>query len=343
MCPRATRSRPAGPARGGRRPRDETRQPRPGRRRDRPLRIANCSGFYGDRLAAPREMVEGGPDRRAHRRLVGRAHHAHPVEGLPARPLQGLGPYLPHPDGGGAGYLRRPRHQGGDQRRRPQPGRAGRPGARRWPSGSGSPSRWPTSRATTSSPASTTSSGRATPWPTSTPADPWPRRRATVMSANAYLGGLAHRRGAGRRGRRRRLPPDHRCLPGGGAGGLAPRLVPAPTGTGWPGRWWPGTSSSAAPRPPGATTPSSPRSPGSSIPASPWPRWPRTARRSSPSTRGPAGRCRWDGHRPAPLRDRRPPLPQRRCGGPFDTFYGREQGPDRVRISGTAGSPPRAR
>ena len=25
------------------------------------VRIANCSGFYGDRLAAAREMVEGGP------------------------------------------------------------------------------------------------------------------------------------------------------------------------------------------------------------------------------------------------------------------------------------------
>ena len=25
------------------------------------LRIANCSGFYGDRFAAAREMVEGGP------------------------------------------------------------------------------------------------------------------------------------------------------------------------------------------------------------------------------------------------------------------------------------------
>jgi hypothetical protein len=29
--------------------------------RPRPIRIANCSGFYGDRLAAAREMVEGGP------------------------------------------------------------------------------------------------------------------------------------------------------------------------------------------------------------------------------------------------------------------------------------------
>jgi hypothetical protein len=25
------------------------------------LRVANCSGFYGDRLDAAREMVEGGP------------------------------------------------------------------------------------------------------------------------------------------------------------------------------------------------------------------------------------------------------------------------------------------
>jgi hypothetical protein len=28
---------------------------------NRPVRIANCSGFYGDRLSAAREMVEGGP------------------------------------------------------------------------------------------------------------------------------------------------------------------------------------------------------------------------------------------------------------------------------------------
>ena len=27
----------------------------------RPVRVANCSGFYGDRLAAAREMVDGGP------------------------------------------------------------------------------------------------------------------------------------------------------------------------------------------------------------------------------------------------------------------------------------------
>ncbi|MEZ5166853.1 MAG: acyclic terpene utilization AtuA family protein [Acidimicrobiales bacterium] len=26
-----------------------------------PIRVANCSGFYGDRRSAAREMVEGGP------------------------------------------------------------------------------------------------------------------------------------------------------------------------------------------------------------------------------------------------------------------------------------------
>ena len=26
-----------------------------------PIRIANCSGFFGDRLSAAREMVSGGP------------------------------------------------------------------------------------------------------------------------------------------------------------------------------------------------------------------------------------------------------------------------------------------
>ena len=30
--------------------------------RDRPLRIGNCSGFYGDRLSAMREMLEGDSD-----------------------------------------------------------------------------------------------------------------------------------------------------------------------------------------------------------------------------------------------------------------------------------------
>ena len=43
-----------------------------------PIRIANCSGFYGDRLSAAPGDGRRRPDRRAHRRLAGRADHAHP-------------------------------------------------------------------------------------------------------------------------------------------------------------------------------------------------------------------------------------------------------------------------
>ena len=43
-----------GPPGAGRRPRQFAASMRP-------VRIANCSGFYGDRLAAAREMVDGGP------------------------------------------------------------------------------------------------------------------------------------------------------------------------------------------------------------------------------------------------------------------------------------------
>ncbi|MFF7196387.1 acyclic terpene utilization AtuA family protein [Streptomyces sp. NPDC088197] len=41
--------------------RQDRRAPRAQRERGAPLRIANCSGYYGDRLSAAREMVEGGP------------------------------------------------------------------------------------------------------------------------------------------------------------------------------------------------------------------------------------------------------------------------------------------
>ncbi len=53
-CARMDRHRP-GVRRGAR------ARPREDRRMSRPVRIANCSGFYGDRLAAAREMVDGGP------------------------------------------------------------------------------------------------------------------------------------------------------------------------------------------------------------------------------------------------------------------------------------------
>src|SRR6476661_3222138 len=51
------RPSPARPVRGGRSPVVEVRA----QRASKPLRIGNCSGFYGDRLSAMREMLEGGP------------------------------------------------------------------------------------------------------------------------------------------------------------------------------------------------------------------------------------------------------------------------------------------
>ena len=110
--PRAGRS--AGPAHAGEDP------------MTRPVRIANCSGFYGDRFSAAREMLDGRPDRRADRRLPRRAHHAHPVEGPPQGPRPRLRHHLPAPDGGRARHLPGARHQGRRQRRRPQPGGPGR-------------------------------------------------------------------------------------------------------------------------------------------------------------------------------------------------------------------------
>ena len=54
------------------------------------LRIGNCSGFYGDRLSAMREMLEGGAARRPHRRLPGRADHADPRQGHDEGPVARL-------------------------------------------------------------------------------------------------------------------------------------------------------------------------------------------------------------------------------------------------------------
>ena len=103
------------------------------------LRVANCSGFYGDRLSAAREMVEGGPidvltgDWLAELTMLILAGNRS------KRPGRRLRADLPHADGGGAGDVPGAGHQGRLQRGRA----ATRPGApRRWPSwpgGSGCP------------------------------------------------------------------------------------------------------------------------------------------------------------------------------------------------------------
>ena len=51
----------AGPAGTGRERTSSPGQRFPLTSAKRPIRIANCSGFYGDRIAAAREMVDGGP------------------------------------------------------------------------------------------------------------------------------------------------------------------------------------------------------------------------------------------------------------------------------------------
>ena len=50
------------PGAGPRAGRDRARGPPVTARPGEPLRIANCSGFYGDRLSAMREVLEGGSD-----------------------------------------------------------------------------------------------------------------------------------------------------------------------------------------------------------------------------------------------------------------------------------------
>ncbi len=260
-------------------------------------------------------MVEGGPDRRPDRRLAGRAHHAHPVEGLPPRPVQGLRPHLPHPDGGGARHLRRARHQGGDQCRRSQPVRARRPGP-------------PTGRPARVGGVGRPRRGRRPPPPDRLPparrAPPRPPRHRPAPERGDRRGGdgqrlprrLAHRRGPRRRGRRGGLPPDHRRLPGGRTGGLAPRLGGDRLGP-------PGRSG-------GGRTRHRVRSAGDRRQLRLLHRG--QGRRASrvPHRRGGRGRLgghhqapRYrrrgvgrDGHRPAALRDRRAPLRQHRRGRP---------------------------
>ena len=86
-----------------------------------PIRIANCSGFFGDRPSGAREMVEGGPidvltgDWLAELTML-------ILSRIQAKnPGTGLRQDLRRPDGGGHGHLPRSRHQGGLQRRRARP------------------------------------------------------------------------------------------------------------------------------------------------------------------------------------------------------------------------------
>ena len=176
----------------------------------------------------------------------------------------------------------------------------------------------------------------ATRSPTSTPAQPLADAAGPVVSANAYLGGW----------------PIVEALDGGADVVVCPRVTDASLVVGpaawhhgwgadrlgprWPARWWPATSSSAAPRPPGGNYAFFTEVPGLEHPGFPIAEV--AADGSSVITKHPGtggAVSVGHGHRPAALRDRRAPLPQHRRRGPLRHHRGRPRsGPDRVRLSG---------
>ena len=243
-----------------------------------PLRIANCSGFYGDRLSAAREMVEGGPidvltgDWLAELTMLilWKGCQRDPSKGWAHTFLTQMEEVLGTCIDRGikvvtnAGGLNPPGW----------PTRCGR-----WPTGSGSRCRWPTSRATTSSPASASWRTDGHPLAHLDTGRPLADAAGAGGLGQRLPRGMAHRRGAERRGRRGRLPADHRRVPGGGPGGLAPRLVAdrlGPAGRGGGGR---PRHRVRTPDHRGQLRLLHRGRAASSTRASPSPRWPRTGRR----------------------------------------------------------------
>ena len=94
------------------------------------VRIANCSGFYGDRMAAAQGDGRGRADRLPHRRLARRADDADPRRTQGRRRVPRLRAQLHPSDGAGDGHVPRPRHQGRLERRRAEPAVVRRSGRR---------------------------------------------------------------------------------------------------------------------------------------------------------------------------------------------------------------------
>ena len=208
------------------------------------VRIGNCSGFYGDRLAAMREMLTGGDldyltgDYLAELTMLilarDRAKSTRPrlCQDLPdasSRTASALALDQGVRIVANAGGLN---PAGLAAAVRALADRLGLDGRRS-----------PTSRATTCWPGPT-SSGLGTP-----------------LTANAYLGAWGIADCLRRRRRRRRHRPGHRRVGDRRARPPPTSAGAATTTTRSPARWSPATSSSAARRPPAATTRSSPRSP----------------------------------------------------------------------------------
>ena len=109
---------------------------------------ANCSGFFGDRARRRPRDGRGRADRRADRRLAGRADDVHPPQDAGAQ--RRLRPHVPARARGGAPDLHRAGHHGGLQRRGAAARRRWRPPCASWPGARASTCTWPRSRATTS-------------------------------------------------------------------------------------------------------------------------------------------------------------------------------------------------
>ena len=134
--------------------------------RDGVVRVGNASGFYGDRFSAMREMLDRRPARRAHRRLPGRADHAHPRPGPAQGPGHRVREDVPAPDARSCLGLALDR------------------GSRSWSTPVGSIRR--ASRRPSTRPRATGCDRVAPDRATSTGRRPRPGRRAST--ANAYLG-----------------------------------------------------------------------------------------------------------------------------------------------------------
>ncbi len=245
------RRRPSPGAHGEHAARAPSRAPRyPSLPRPDPLRVANCSGFYGDRISAAKEMVDGGPIDVLTGDWLAELTMMILAKGRMKDPDLGLRHHVPDPDGAGARDLPGRGHRGGQQRRRAEPGRVAPRRCTPWPPAWASRRPSPTSTATTSCPGSTSWPRPASTCATSTPASPWPisgwsRSPPTPTSAAGAS------------------PPPSTAAPTWSSPAASPmprwcsgRPPPtsagsAPTGTAWPGRWSPATSSSAARSAPG--------------------------------------------------------------------------------------------
>ena len=158
---------------------------RPGRRRARRtagrapvavLRIANCTGFFGDRAgAATRDASRADPIDVLTGDYLAELTMLILCEVPRARPAPGYARTFLPPDGGRPRHLPRPGHQGRGQRRRPQSRRPGGSACASWPAQLGLDVRVAHVEGDDLlGRAGRAAGGRATPSPTSTPASPWP-------------------------------------------------------------------------------------------------------------------------------------------------------------------------